>query len=221
MDVFGWIWIIITHDCSCERRDNMPVPFQPEVGDISLSYGPKKTPSSIFTNFITWCIRLFTTGPGEPLSRVHHAEMMYGPKSDEPGEWLVFSEEPPKSRLMDWGNSKKIVYRLINKPDNFEELFYQFYKDTVGTPYGYRVFFLFLLDWLVSWVHMTHWFSRQLGGKTVVCSGNVAKFYKKYVHIPCSDVDWEVTEPDNIYDYCPEQPYIFKCVWDGDPEKGK
>jgi hypothetical protein len=184
-----------------------------EPGDIVLSYGPRRTFKTIFTNFVQWAIRFFTTDfwVGEPFTHVHHAEMIY---TSNGFDSVDITEEPPYIRLMDFGSKRKLVVRLINKPANFEELFDQYCTEVLGKKvrYDYIRFFAFVLDWMFRTVKFSRWLANR---DENVCSGAVAKFYENRVWVPCSRKHWYSTVPDDIYDYVLKRPTMFVVVFDG------
>jgi len=187
-----------------------------EKGDIILSYGPKRTFKTLFTNAIQWGIRFFTTDfyTGEKFTRVHHAEMIYEPNGFDS---IDITEEPPYIRLMDFGSRRKLVVRLINKPDGFDKLFDDYCKEVLGkkVEYDYIRFVAFILDWLFRTVKFSRWFSDR---RKNVCSGAVAKFYEN-IGSPISRKHWYSTTPDDSYDWILKRLVEFKVVFDGREER--
>jgi hypothetical protein len=139
--------------------------------------------------------------------------MIFGPKETEPGEWMVITEEPPGVHLMDLGSSpRRIIFRLNKKPEDFESKFYEYCKASIGKPYDYIKFLVLGLDWLFC----TTFFSRNITNSNAdICSEFVARFYDRYIGIPCSTQKAGSTTPDDIYDYCKAHQDLFTIVYDG------
>lgn len=184
--------------------------FQP--GDIICCYGKK----SFFKYFIRWCINFFTTEwwLGEERSRVHHTEMVWG-WSNQDNEWKVVTMEPPTYRITHMAE-RVIVFRLCNKPPDFDLLFLAFVaNNNKKTKYDFLKFLSMFFDWLFR----TRWFSKRInwGGRDI-CSESVAEFYEEDVRIPCSSVSCKSTVPDDTYDYCKERQDIFEIIYDNEIE---
>jgi hypothetical protein len=146
---------------------------------------------------------------GEEPTKVHHAEMVYGMVN---GEWKVVTMEPPKYRLTHM-SERIIVFRLINKPVDFETKFFAFVESNIGkTKYDFLKFLSMFFDWLFR----TRWFSIHVnwGGRDI-CSESVAEFYEKEIRIPCSPISCKATTPDDIYDYL-KPGNGFRTIYDNE-----
>lgn len=179
-------------------------------GDIVSSRSPKITLRSFFLDLISWAIRFFTTDfwRSEHFSYVHHTEMFYGIGPEE--QLLDVTMEPPKMRLCDMGDHPKVVFRLKQKPANFNELFDAYCLEKMNQKYD----FLKIIACILDWTFRTTWFTRHITNKCKdICSEMVARFYEERVGIPCSNLSADSTKPDDINDCCRESGW-FEIIVD-------
>jgi hypothetical protein len=184
-----------------------------QKGDIVVMYRHKyKGP---FNYLLTRLICFFTTEwwRGEKTSTTYHAEMIYEPNEDIN---LVkdISQEWPCVRITDLGHlHRKAIFRLKNKPLNFETLFNRYCNRLVGQPYDWLKLMSMALFWLFWGSSFSRWLVRLFSlKKHDVCSEFVARFYEDEIGVPCSRVDANYTAPDDILDYCLDNPDLFEVI---------
>jgi hypothetical protein len=177
-------------------------------GDIVLKYRPEyKGP---FKYLVQRLILFFTTEwwISENTSKVCHAEMVYGQIDDD--SYTVIDEEPPKVQFKTRGFNKRIIFRLLDKPPNFDELFKAYVLTNLRKRYEYWKLLLFMLDWIFH----TNRFSKHWDlSHYYVCSEFVAKFFEE-IGRPCSAVSFESSDPDEIFDYCLLYNGVFGVISD-------
>lgn len=188
------------------------------LGDIVVRYRMKYDERwfMFWKNLVTRAILFFTTEwwRDEKTSTVSHAEMVWKQKSD--AEFWVIDQEPPRVQLKTRRFKRCKIFRLINKPANFDERFMAYCATHWRKDYHFLRFPLFIL-WFVflKWNFLGSVFSRWLEGtKESVCSVFDARFYQDWISAPCSSESAELTSPDDIYDYCSFHPFIFEVVFD-------
>ena len=188
--------------------------FKLQPGDIVLIYRQRyKGP---FSYLITRIILFCTTDwwKKEPTSKVYHAEMVYEQIDDS--NFRVIDMEPPKCRFKDRRFNRKVIFRLKNKPEWFDDAFYTYILKYFGVKYDFVRFILFSLLWLfLGWNFLGKLFSKWFyKTKQSVCSVFVARFYQYFIGIECSIEDAEISTPDDICDYCVLHTEKFEKIFD-------
>jgi hypothetical protein len=176
-----------------------------EKGDIVLKY--HITNQTILSRLIAF----FSTEywDKEPDATVTHAEMVYQDADNFPT--ITISMQPPRVKM---GGltvpTHHMIFRLKNKPINFDTVFTWYCSKHFHEPYNYIRILMFIFDWLFR----THWFTKHIGlAFHMVCSTFVARFYHD-ISNPCADEDFDSAAPDDIYNYCKSHPEIFMIVSD-------
>lgn len=142
------------------------------------------------------------------VSKYYHIEMGYGS-----GE--VVTMEPPRCRTMKTPDVPLKIWRLKNKPTDFNDAFFQYCSTRFGEKFDYKKFFALVLDGMLK----THWFSSKIKDpRQDVCAEFVSRFYL-LIKIPCSDVDPDNGIPKDVDNYCSDHLDIFELVRD-DPTGG-
>ena len=188
-----------------------------ERGDIVVNY--RKKYKGPFKYLLTRLICFFTTAywKDEATSKVYHAEMVYTP-SDTLNEVKDISQEWPCVKITDFGKlSRKAVFRLKNKPVDFEAKFEEYCTKTIGQPYDWPKILMMAFFWLFRGTGLARLFVNLAGSrKRDICSEYVAKFYKYETGVMCANVEPGYTAPDDILDYCHDHPELFDIIIDNE-----
>lgn len=200
-----------------------------QPGDIILCRRkPYKGP---FKYFLTRIILFFTTEwwTGEKTSKHYHAEMIYLPMnkfSDKSltivlakyshlftEKTLVISQDWPKVRIKSLGSlNNKEIWRLSEKPEDFNEKFFKYCEEKIGQKYDWLKFISFGFYWLFLGSRIGLWINKKLGLKHKdVCSEFVANFYES-IGNRASVKPASATSPDDIYDYISSSPKWEKVL---------
>lgn len=177
-------------------------------GDIVVKYRPRY--NGWFKYFVQRAICFFTTEwwMNEHASNVSHAEMVYRQINGD--SYTVIDEEPPSVQFKNRGFNRRIIFRQINKPEWFDQMFESYVQSNLGKKYEYTKLLLFVFDWIFH----TDWFTKHWDcHHYFVCSEFVAKFYE-IEGCPCSGKSFESTAPDDILDFCRIHPELFIIVSD-------
>lgn len=178
-------------------------------GDIVVSY--RKKYEGPFKFLMTRLICFFTTEwwKGEETSKTFHAEMIYSP-SNNINEIKDISQEWPCVKITSFRHlNRRAIFRLRNKPPNFDSLFFEYCNQTLGQKYDW----LKLIGLAFVWLFRMNWWARLFSLKNKdICSEYVARFYQDWIQIPCSSEKANFTTPDHILDYCLEYPKLFEVI---------
>ena len=183
-----------------------------QLGDIIVS-GSKKTLSP--GGWLGWGIRLFTTSPGESLSRATHvARVMVGAELLK--DCLVVEAVASGVKLQKFGKPYKcVVYRARDLTSAESDCLHREALKLKGTRYGYVRIVAHALDWIKTAGKLdSFWFRRKVKGGNLAgreCSNVVAWLWSKcrgkFFGVPAY-----AASPDDIDDYCYQNPEKYEIV---------
>ena len=193
-----------------------------QLGDIIIS-GSKK---SVFNpmGWIGWGIRLFTTSPGESLSRATHIAMVFD-GADKLYGCKVIEAVAKGVKIQTYGKPYKcIVYRPIDLTATEHHCICAEALRLRGTHYGYIRILAHALDWITTGGKLNRYRfrKRMKGGKLAgrECSNVIAYLWSK-----CRGLDFGVpayaASPDDIDDYCLEKEKKYRIIRFWSRYKGK
>lgn len=188
-----------------------------QLGDIVVIY--RRDYNGIFSYLLTRLICFFTTEwwIGERTSNTYHAEMIYSP-AENIGDVKDVSQQWPCVEVVGLGNlNRKAIFRLKNKPEDFDKRFDAYCSELIGQPYDYLKILSMSLFWLFRGTGLGRFFVRLLSLQHHdICSEFVARFYEDEIGVSCSEVGCNYTAPDAILDYCKAHPELFEVISDID-----
>jgi hypothetical protein len=185
-----------------------------QTGDIVLLKRPKRKWYAFGWLFMKQFITFFFLKRGliEAIDKYYHIEMVYGEGRDRLStNPNVFTEEPPIATIMPLPKTLLKIFRLKNKPPDFNDKFYGYCQVKMNFPFDYKKFWQLFLDGVFG----TDWFSRGKDNpEKDVCAENVSRFYKERIGVPCSWADPESSIPSDVNRYCVLHPELFELIID-------
>jgi hypothetical protein len=140
----------------------------------------------------------------EAIDKYYHIEMYYGNNT-------VFTEEPPKAHIDVLPSVKLKVFRLKNKPNDFNDKFDKYCKTAMNFPFDYGKWWQLFLNAIFG----TTKFSKGKDNLTKdVCAENVTRFYKESIGVLCSIYDPDSSIPADVNEYCSAHPELFDLIFD-------
>ncbi len=182
--------------------------YQP--GDIVLLKRPKRGTVSTIWTLMKQLFTFFILRKGliEAIDGWIHICMVY---SGNNGDYVV-TEEPPDCHLAPIHKYLKRIYRLRDKPEDFDFEFNKYVARTIGRKYDYTRFFCMFLDRIFKTRWFTLKFAKNDEGEDV-CGEHVSRFYW-LIKRPCTTEDPNSAIPSDVNAFCRDNPQLFEKVLD-------
>jgi len=177
-----------------------------KAGDIIILKRPERAWYSAVWTCIKQLFSFFVLRKGliEAIDKWYHIEMAF-PK------FIVATMEPPACHLADIPKSPMRVYRMKNRPADFETKFYDYVKQSMKRKFDYVKFWALVVDRIFH----TTWFSLKFRNPNKdVCGEWVSRFYTDIIGISIANVSPESAIPSDVNAYCRDNPDKFELVLD-------
>ena len=172
-----------------------------QAGDIIILVRPKRNVFSFVWTMLKQFFTFFILNRGliEAVDIYYHIKMAAN-------STMSVSMEPPVCRYLPIEPNVR-VWRLKNKPPDFDAKFEAYVKSTLGRPFDWWKFLALVLDGIFG----TSWFGlHALDENKDVCNEWVGRFYARDISVPCCDKSPEASIPGNSKGYMVDHPEIFE-----------